>query len=172
MLVKSIPTVGEWRKSLQRNEALIRMVDQDAADGVGSIKKEMAVSCAEEHCQADATHVGIDCGNQCDSRQKKAHSSPAGASHMCISFVEQKRKKQLALEWAAAQCISGYEPFMAAVTEYDAVLANDDAFALYAKEVSPSAIAGRSHMSASCLCTLLMRASCPLLSCPAVCKTN
>jgi hypothetical protein len=127
-LVQTIPTVAQWRKSLERNEALIQLHAHDAADA-GSIKKEKVMSCAEGRCTSDATHFCTECGHLCDDCQKKAHSTPAGSSHMCISFVEQKRKKQLALESAAAQCISGYGPFIAEVAAYEAKLADHATFA-------------------------------------------
>jgi hypothetical protein len=130
-LVQSIPTVAQWRKSLERNEALVHMMEHEATP-TGAVKKEKVIPCVEERCTSDATHLCTECGNQCDSCQKKAHSTPAGASHMCVSFVEQKRKKQLAVEAAAEARLSRYGPFIAALSEYDVDLA-DPAFAVSEK---------------------------------------
>jgi hypothetical protein len=131
-LVQTIPTIVDWRKSLERNEALIHMMDYEATQ-TGLMKKEKVTPCVEEHCQADATHMCTECGTQCDACQKKSHSTPIGSSHMCVSFVDQKKKKQLALEAATEARMSVCPPFIAAVTEYEAKLTDDAAFAEYEK---------------------------------------
>jgi hypothetical protein len=101
-----------------------------------------------------------ECGTQCDACQRKAHSTPAGSSHTFVSFSEQRKKKQLALESSAAaeKRMSGYEPFMAEVAEYEATLADHATFAAYAKGCSGESDRHRWLVArvVSCLCTSLM----------------
>jgi hypothetical protein len=173
-LVKSIPTAVGWTKSIERNQVLLQLHAHEMAQA-GTSKKAKVAPCAEDHCQADATHMCTECGTQCDACQKKSHSTPVGSSHMCVSFVEQKRKKQLTLQEAAAEKrLNRYGPFIAAVAKYEAKLADDSAFGMLKQAWAGEA----DHRLESvprvgcCLCTPLMHAICLVSSCPAVCRRS